>query len=250
MDNATPDMSERLQQYLDGDLPAGEKDQLERELSANAQLREELENLQLAREAVKSYGLKTQVAAIHADMMQEMQAPVRRIGDNRRILRFSIAIAASVLLVVFAAKFLITTPVSPEKIYADNYYRYELSTTRGEETVSAVDEAYRAQDYKKVIELTDTASTGKDLFLSAMAEMELKQPAAAIERFKKVLQWDIAHASTDYMDASEFYLALAFVANKQYEFAAGLLEKIRTNPNHTYHERVTGKLVNQVKKLK
>lgn len=250
MDNATHDMSEKLMQYLDGELPAADKVQLEQQLASDAALREELENLQLAREAVRSYGLKSRVAGIHAAMMEEMQPPVRRLSDNRRIFRFSMAVAASVLVVVLAARLLINSPLSGEKIYNEHFYSYELSTTRGESNSSLVEEAYRSRDFNRVISLADTAHDVKSRFLAGMAQLETSHPEKAIAHFRAVLQWDEANSSTDYMDASEFYMALAFIAGKQYTFAAGLLEKIRNNPYHTYHERVTEKWIEDVKKLK
>ena len=66
MDNATHDMSEKLMQNLDGELPAADKVQLEQQLASDAALREELENLQLAREAVRSYGLNDMTVADHS----------------------------------------------------------------------------------------------------------------------------------------------------------------------------------------
>jgi negative regulator of sigma E activity len=70
-------MSEKLVQYLDGELSGSEKDDLEKQLVTDRGLQAELESLKLAREAIRSYGLKQQVTGIHQQMMNELQTPVR-----------------------------------------------------------------------------------------------------------------------------------------------------------------------------
>jgi tetratricopeptide (TPR) repeat protein len=250
MDNSTNNMSEKLVQYLDGALSGSEKDGLEKQLMTDKNLQEELENLKLVKEAVRYYGLKKQVTGIHEQMIKETKTPVRQINNNRRIIRFSIAIAASVLLIFFATRLIGTGAPSPDKLFADNYHSYELSTMRGTETETVVEKAYKAKDYKRVIVLTDTSITAKNLFLSAMSYLEMKQPPEAVQKFKKVLQTDEVTGSNAFMDESEYYMGLAFILDKQYEFAAALLQKIKDNPAHLYHEKITDKLIKNVKKLK
>ena len=65
MDNSTPDMSEKLILYLDGELSDSEKSNLEQQLAADKALQDELESLQSTRQAIKLYGLKQKVASVH-----------------------------------------------------------------------------------------------------------------------------------------------------------------------------------------
>ena len=250
MDNSTNNMSEQLLQYLDGILPDDEREGLEKQLATDKNLQEELENLRLAREAVRSYGLKKQVAGIHEQMIKEMKTPVKQIINNRRIIRFSIAIAASVLVIFLASRLITTGTISPDKLFADNYHSYELSTVRGTEKETAVEKAYRAKDYNRVIALTDTSAAVKNLFLSAMSYLEIKNSSEAIQKFKKVLQADERSGSAVFMDEAEYYMAMSFILNEEYDFAGALLQKIKDNPNHLYHEKITDKLIQNLKKLK
>src|SRR5688572_1340580 len=91
-----------LIRYIDGELSTAEKELLEKELESNQALNEELENLRSAREAVRLFGLKQQVGSIHAEMMQELSANRRKFSGTGRIVRYTIAIAASILLIVGA----------------------------------------------------------------------------------------------------------------------------------------------------
>jgi hypothetical protein len=248
MDNST-NLDEQLIRYLDGELAGPEKQGFEEALAADPELQSRLESLRLSREAIRSYGLKQHVARIHDEMMKGRAEPTGRIGANRRIIRFAIAIAASVLLVVLAARLFVREGRSAEQLFADNFRTYELSTVRGTENEDAVEKAYRSKDFKTVIAMTDSSRTIRNLFLSGMAFLEQKQPKPAIDRFKKVLQQDEARGSTDFMDEAEYNMALAFLLDKQYSFALGLMQKIKDNPMHTYREKITDRLIRDIKKL-
>src|SRR4051812_30157307 len=98
MNNSTPyDRDELLMRYLDGELSDSEREEFEQQLQQDESLQQELESLQLAKQAVISYGLKEQVAAIHQTMMVEMkeETPVRQIKRNRKAVRWSISVAAA-----------------------------------------------------------------------------------------------------------------------------------------------------------
>lgn len=251
MDNSTNSMSENLVQYLDGELLGSEKDDLEKQLAADKDLQNELENLKLAREAVHSYGLKQQVSRIHHQMMSELQAPVRKISSTRRIIRYSIAIAASVVIVFMATTIYNSNNLSSDKLFAENYHTYELSRPRdGGVAETTIEKTYKAKDYYSVTLLADTSNNVKELFLGGMANLELKYPSQAIRRFEKVLFTNETAGTNSFKDESEYYMALAFILDKQYDRAEKLLQQIKDNPSHLYHEKITDKLIRNVKKLR
>lgn len=252
MDNSTHNTSELLVQYLDGALSGSEKDNLERQLQVDASLKAELENLQLAREAVRSYGLKQQVAAVHQQMMDELQAPVVKIGSTRRIVRFSMAVAASVLLVFLSITTYNFFTLSPNKLFADNYHSFELSTVRdGNAGETLIEKAYKEKNYKEVISLaTKKQGLEEESFLSAMSYMELNNNAKAIEVFKQVLLLNPDVKSGLWKDEAEYYLALTYIRNKDYDLALELMNKIQDDPDHLYHKKITRKLIRKVKMLK
>ena len=59
----------------------------------------------------------------------------------------------------------------------------------------------------------------------------------------------LALSANDYRQDAEFYLALSHLKNKAYGKALPLMEKIRANPSHLYHEQLTADVVEKVKKL-
>jgi tetratricopeptide (TPR) repeat protein len=252
MDNSINNISEKLVQYLDGELPGRAKEDIEKQLASDSDLQNELENLQLARGVVRSYGLKQRVGSIHQQMMNELQTPVKKISSARRIIRYGIAIAASVLFVILGSVIYNSNSVSSDKLFAENYHSYEVSITRdGGTTEKAIEKAYKGKDYKQVTVLGDTSENNlKDIFLSAMAYMELKNDIKAIEEYKKVIAKNESAGTNILKDEAEYYLALAFLHNKDYDHALEMMNKIHNDPNHIYNEKITAKLINEVKSLR
>lgn len=251
MDNSTHDRSEMLVRYLDGELPGPKRLELEAWLANDPSLRLELESLQQAREAIRLKGLRQRVAGIHAKIMRERKGSVKKISQASRIIRFSLSIAAAILLVFGGLTAYNYYMLSPSKVFTENYFSYELNNTRDAGTrESEIRKAYREKDFGRVSKLGEKAGNGDDILLAAMAHMELRQFTEAIEKYREVL--DLADATRDKMtrETAEYYLSLAYIANRDFDFALANLSAIREDPYHIYHEKVTGKLIRQVNRLK
>jgi tetratricopeptide (TPR) repeat protein len=254
MNNSTPDMNELLVQYLDGEIQGEEKSNLEKQLAADAALQQQYDSLLLTRESIRYYGLQQKVASIHEEMMKEMKAaPVKPISNSRRTLRYALSVAASLLLLVggyIAYQFF---TLSPDKVFTANYQPYELSSTRDVNTAeSASEKTYRAGNYKEVIRLyTAKEETGvKAAFLSGVSAMQVKDFTTAINNFTAVLDMNKGAAVKTLNDDAEYYLALSYIHTRDYDYALELMDKIKQDPAHTYHSKVTKKMIRQVKMLK
>ena len=252
MDNSTPGMSEKLVDYLDGKLELDEKQQIDKLLETDKDLKNELDGLLSAREAVRQYGLQQKVASVHQQMMNEPNTPVRNITSTRRTLRYAIAVAASILLIVagyIGYNFYI---LSSEKVYTANYRTYELSSLRdGSTAESEIETAYRSKKFTELLAIRfDRPFTIKEHFLRGLAFAETGDNGNAILSFKKVVEDNDAAHTNVFRDEAEFYLALSYVRNKDYDFALELFKNIKSKPEHLYKERITTKLIRQVRLLK
>ncbi len=253
MDNSTSDMSEKLVQYLDGELTGAEMESLSQHLDANKNLQDELDSLTSAREAIRLYGLQQKVSGIHQQMMDEMQSPVRKINSTKKIIRYSISVAASFLLIIGGYMAYNFYTLSPDKVFASRYQSYQLVTVRDGNTVETpAEKAYREKNYTEVIRIHDA---GKDHtlmgeFLCGAAALELKANEKAIKCFKGVLDAGKQTRQPVLKDETEYYLSLSYIRNKSYDNALELMNKIQDDPNHLYNEKITGKLLRQVKMLK
>jgi tetratricopeptide (TPR) repeat protein len=255
MNNSTYNNSELLVRYLDGELEGEEKLRLEEQIAADKSLQEELENLKLARDAVRLYGLAQKISGIHRQMTEEMKptAPARPMDSARRMFRYSMAVAASVLLVYIGIEAYNYLTLTPEKIFTRNYQGYALPTLRDEAPASAIEKAYREKNYRQVIALYEQLSPENDIesvFLAGMARLELSETEKAIEQLQKVLSLNRAAGTAIKKDAAEYYLALAYLRNRNYQASLGLLQKIKNDPQHLYYNKITAKLLRQLNRLK
>ena len=251
MDNSTPGMDEKLVSLLDGDLSPEERMTVEQQLAGNALLQQQYDSLLATKAAIRHFGLQQQVGAIHSQMMAELNTPVRKISPVSKMIRYTSAVAAGILLLVagfFAYQYFSLTP---EKVFSANYQPYELNTSRGTTTNSSIEEAYRQKKYELVIQLRDAAAepTIKNDFLAGAAALELNNLSLARQRFASVIEQNKTANTTVLNDEAEYYLALTQIRQKDFAAAVMLLEKIQQDSGHTYSAKVKNGLLNDVRKL-
>ena len=254
MDNSTQGMSEKLVMYLDGELAGQEKADFEKQLEANPGLQEELNRLQQTRSAVQYFGLQQKVAGIHQQMMLELATPVIPISRGKKILRYSMAAAAAVILLVGSWLAYSFFSLSPDKVFASGYHTYELSNMRSGDGAGStvIEKAFEGKQFDEVLKLYREGSGmgNRDRFLTAIAALEKNNDPLAIRLFKEQLESNRLSPKPVYNDESEYYLALGYIRNKDYDFALPLLQKIKDDPEHTYNSKVTTRLIRKVKLLK
>lgn len=254
MNNSTPNMSEQLVLYIDGALAGADKQAVENWLATNEAARAEYNSLLQTREAVKLYGLRQKVSSIHKEMMTELQPPVKKMNSGRRIFRYTMAAAASLILLVGGYMVYNFFTLTPDKVYSANYHTYSLSNERGvnDPEPTAGEKAYAAKNYAEVIKLHDAAAskTTKEEFLCGAAAMELGDDPKAIKCFTEVIRLNKENNQLILNDEAEYYLALSYIRNKDYDFALPLLETIRDDKEHKYNSEVSTRLIRKVKMLK
>lgn len=245
-------MSEILIQYLDGELSLADQQKITKQLSEDPSLANELENLQLALEAVKMYGVQERVKSVHKEMMLELQPRAKVMSSQRKILRYSISIAAGALLIAglfFAYNFF---TLSKEKVFASNYHTYELPTFRDSSSgdQSSIERAFRNKGFGEVVNLPKKGDyTIKEHFLRGISFLEIQNNTSAVNEFRSVLDSNMSAGTSFFEDEAEYYLALTYLRDGNYKIAYKLLSLIKNNPDHLYHEMVTAKLMRQVKML-
>lgn len=254
MDNSTPNMSEQLVLHLDGELADAEKKAIELLLVTDTALQTEFENLLQAREAVRYFGLRQQVASVHNKMMQEMQQPVRKITPVKKMLRYSLAAAASLVLLIGGYMAYNFFTLSSGKVFSANYNTYELSNVRdgGSPESTPAEKAFAEKNFTEVLKIYNAGNghTAKEEFLCGIAAIELKNDSKAIQCFNKVIEKNKQAGETVLNDEAEYYLALTYIRNKDYDFALPLLSKIKNDTEHKYHNKISSRLIRKVKMLK
>ena len=75
-------------------------------------------------------------------------------------------------------------------------------------------------------------------FLAGMADLELKRYNDAIEHFEQVIAVNAQSGSDYFQDEAQYYLAISWLAKDKVNEALPILEKIRADKNHLYHDKV------------
>lgn len=245
--------TELLIKYLDKELSPEETSQLEQEMKQNINLQQELENLSMAKNAVRLYGLKQRVGSLHAEMMQEINtAPTSsRPGLVRLMVRRSMQVAAGLLLVLLGFGTYQYLTISTDKLFIENYHPYELSVSRGISNSDTLEKAYLEKNFLAVIKDFEALATGnqKQNFLGGQAYLETNTYLKAIACFNKVLSQNKAGNTNILQDDAQYYLALSYLKNKQVGQAYPYFQLIHHNPNHLYNDKVTGGFMRKLKML-
>lgn len=253
MDNSTPGMPEKLLLYLDDGLNEADKAEIELQLVSDLSLQQELESLQATRNAVKLYGLQQKVGHIHELMMRQLELPVKKISPGRKNIRYAMAIAASLFLVIGGYMAYTFFTLSPDKVFSSNYQSFTMATVRDSNTAeTAAEKAYRAGNFTEVVRIHDANEdhTVKGEFLCGAAALELKNNPKAVTCFKEVIEMNKTSVTPILNDEAEYYLSLSYIQSQDYDFALELLNKIKETPGHLYREKVSSKLIRQIKMLK
>jgi len=222
--------------------------------------------LQLAVDTVQDAGLREQVATVRKQWETqtaatwEAQAAVTpesltatqdqsttsdQTAENtggmvRNLYRNMMRVAACAVLVAGGACIFKYVRLSSSSLYSEYYTSYELNTSRGSASQDAIEKAYTAKNWSEVLALF---SPGKDRsnktdFLAGLADLELKKFDDAIAHFEQIIASN-THSGGDYFeDEAEYYLAISWLAKDKVNEAMPILEKIRANKDHLYHDKV------------
>ena len=186
-------------------------------------------------------------------MDQSSETAVKKMSKIRSIIRYSITIAASILLIVVCIVGYNFYRLSPGRLFAENYTVYELTTTgnRNDSTESKIEKAYREKKYAGVINLNrNSVLSIKDVFLTGMSYLETNDLSKAISNFQVVIAEVKDDKTSVLKDPSEYYLALAYLKNNDYDQAIELMNAIHDNSSHLYKGKFSRKYINKVKRLK
>src|SRR4030095_13219433 len=137
-----------------------------------------------------------------------------------------------------------------EKLFAEKYTAY-YSMTTGDTTESEIEKAYKEEKYSEVMNLNRYSVLSiKDVFLTGMSYLETNDLSKAISSFQVVIA-DVKDDKTTMLKyTAEYYLALAYLKNNDYDQAIELMNAIHDNSSHQYKSKFSRKYINKVKRLK
>ena len=244
--------TELLIQYLDGELQGEELEAIQKMLIENKELKTELENLAMAKQLTKNYGLKNKISSIHSEMMQERKVKVLPDSSFRKmIFQYAIRVAAIlVVLIGMSAAYQYIT-VTPDKLFTESFHVFSLHETRGV-AAEGLKDAYKREDMDEVIRQFNQLKSpqAEEYFLAGNAYLATHQPEKAIEAFNTLQQINKSVNGHAFDEDAEYYLALSYLANDEPAKAYPIFEKIHGDPNHPYNKDVSSWFLRKVNRLR
>jgi len=186
-------------------------------------------------------------------MAKANEVSAKKITKVKRIVRYLVAVVASILLIFFCIEAYNFYRLSPTALFDENYSAYELATPadKKDSVQSKIEKAYREKNYAGVIKLNKSSVLSvNDVFLTGMSYLETNALSKAISSYLVVIADVKQDKNSAVKDAAEYYLALAYLKNNDYDQAIELMNKIRNNPSHTYTKKFSGRYIRRVKRLK
>jgi tetratricopeptide (TPR) repeat protein len=256
----TPEETQALIDHLDESIKGKPSGTLEQLLAEDAETAQEWYYLNTAIDAVKHAALYAEVSSVKEELISEQdiqpngrtiqtqgsvsdKAPAIRPSGAviRKINRYGLRIAACTLLIIASSAIYKYVSVSSSSLYGRYFVSYELNTARGDFSENAIQKAFNAKDWTVVLARASDAKEkdNQTEFLAGMADLELGKNADAVAHFEQVIAAN-SQAKTDYyQDEAEYYLAISWLACDKVNRAMPILEKIKADPHHQYHEKVT-----------
>ncbi len=231
-----------LIELLDGEVAAAQVPEVMAAIHNDPAAHEQWEYLQLAKAAVRHGALANQVAAVKEQYYagQAGNVTIAKKGIVRKLTFNAMKVAACLFIVLGGWGVLKYTLTSPKDIYNHNYSSYELNTSRGADAAGQLENSYRQKDWNAVVALfnRETNADNKAVFLTAMAEMELKKYPDAIRHLNAIVNKNTTAAEAGFEDEAQYYLALCYLATGQTSQASALFNEIKANPAHLYYKKV------------
>jgi len=173
-----------------------------------------------------------------------------KITKLRRIIQYSVAAAAILLLIFLGLEVYKFYRLSGDKLFSEKYEPYNPTTTR-DTTESKIEKAYREKKYSEVIKLNPSSGLSiNDIFLTGVAYLETRDYSRAISSFQVVISETTDSKASALNDVAEYYLALAYLQNSDFDQAIELMNLIHNNSSHSYREKFNRKYINRIKRLK
>lgn len=250
---------DRIRAYVLNQLPEIDKLALEKEISDNSKLRQQvtaMKGLVAVEELERRDHIRTQLKSINTT------TPAR--SSNIKSISYYAVRVAAILLVGIVAWWAIPTPLSYEKVVvsAQNYSKSQnimiveaIIQLQGLAPSSVTEEDFKIrilkhlergteEDFKAAFEIMDdsgipkinTATERENIFLWGIIYFYNKDYKNAIN---KLAYLDSSITAKEIQKQSQWFLALSYYQTNQYEKATDLIGTILNNPEQkNYHEHV------------
>jgi predicted negative regulator of RcsB-dependent stress response len=183
---------------------------------------------------------------------KKMKKTSKQVNSRKHFIRYGVIVIAIIVIVFLGIAGYNYFTLSAQEVFSDNYHSYVLDTIPGSNgSESIIEKEYRKKQYHEVSIITlPSPFTNEEVFLRGLSFLETGDIRSAVLELQKIVDNTDADDPVSIKETAEYYLALAYIDGKNYNAALELLRKIKKNSHHVYHEKVSSKLIWQVKLLR
>ena len=196
----------------------------------NKQTNEDAQYEELAIDTIRLNAINQKVSKVRQSLESKPEKAV-----VRSMFRTALRIAAVFVLLLGSATIYKYVATNDQSVYDKLFVNYELSNTRGEQARENETEAYKNGNWNEVVHIyhSENNKSAKNSFLAAMSEMHLNHFPQAISLFEGIL--DAKSNDQAFQEETEYYLSLAYLMDHQETKGMRLMNKIKSDKNHTYY---------------
>jgi tetratricopeptide (TPR) repeat protein len=201
---------ERIEEYLLKKMPENERKEFEKEILSNAELKKEVEIQREMMLAVEAGEMKNRLNSIH-----------QKVTERKSITRW-LAVAASIVIFISVAYWLVNKPDKAERLFASNMtidpgLPVPMSATNNYIFYDAMVD-YKSGKFEEAISkweslLVQNPENDTLNYFLAAANFNIEQYNLAIPFYEKITSQE----NSSFFGKSEWYLALCFLKTKDIE---------------------------------
>ena len=230
-----PQTYERIERYLLDKMDDAEKQSFEEDLKNDAEMRQELDNMEQIFRGIEIASLKSVLEEIH-----EEQQEGSGTSSTSSSTRWIFGIAAGIAVLIAGVWFFMSQDASPEALYADYYIQdHGLPSRMGVANNVEFEEAmvsYKRGNYMEALPvfeslLRDEPENDTLHYYIASTYMAQGDIDSALEGFDKVDEVDWLK------ERSQWYIALAYLKKGDVDEARNMLDTIAADQNHPYSSK-------------
>jgi tetratricopeptide (TPR) repeat protein len=227
--------TEILIDHLDKTLDPEKSAELENSMRNDNTLDQEYQYLLLARETIRLDAINQKVFSVRHSIEKTNSAQKTGPAVLRSFQNTGLRVAAAIILLLGVAVFYKYVTVNGQSVYDKQFIDYELSNSRGANIHHSEEIAYQDKNWNEVISNYQAVinPSNKQTFLAGMAEMQLSRFPRAVSLFENIL--NSKSGDNSFHEEAEYYSFLAYLRNHEEVKAIQMIDKIKSNPNHTYY---------------
>ncbi|MBL7699077.1 MAG: hypothetical protein JNK79_13010 [Chitinophagaceae bacterium] len=241
-------LGEFTQDEIAATIPAEDREDFLRELSLH----------RAAAAAIQRYSVTEQVRSASEEFFRKYREAKSEgnevyLSGTEKIMRLFLWVAAAFVITCSVIVLYWYVGNNGDRLFAERYQPFRVNVERSDASKnSEIARQYSQDRFNEVVAAYEKnqSVSSRDKMIAGSSYLKLNRYEPAIAVFNHIIEQNIATGDRLYHDEAEYYLALAYLKQKQYEQAYQLFDKIYIDKEHTFNTEVNWWFLTRVKWLR